>query len=124
MDDLAKKLSELLNSPDGMQKIQAAAASFGMLGGGTSASDKSDPPPESASSPFPSLDGLGSLGDIETIQKLIPIISGLKSDNQDTILLKALRPYLQDERQQRLDESIKMMQLIKLLPLLKEKGGL
>lgn len=115
MDDLTKKISELLNSPEGMQKIQAAAASFGMLGGDNSASEKSDPPPSGETD---------NQIDIETIQKLVPLLSGLKTDNQDTLLLKALRPYLQDERQHRLDESIKMMQLIKLLPLLKEKGGL
>lgn len=31
MDDLTQKISELLNSPDGMQKLQAAAASLGIL---------------------------------------------------------------------------------------------
>ena len=47
----------------------------------------------------------------------------MKSDDENTTLLKALRPYLQSERQQRLDETIKIMHMLKLLPLL-GGGGL
>ena len=38
------------------------------------------------------------------------------------MLLKALRPYLQDERRHRLDDTLKIMQMLKVLPLLKDKG--
>lgn len=37
----------------------------------------------------------------------------------DTALLKALRPYLHGEREKKLDEAIKLMELSRLLPLLK-----
>ncbi len=124
MDDLAKKISDLLNSPEGMQKLQAAAASFG-IGGNAASEEKNEPSvPAGASIPSSSSDFASGLGDMEMIQKLLPLLSNVKSDDKDTILLKALRPYLQDQRQQRLDETVKMMRLLKILPLIKDKGGL
>lgn len=132
MDDLAKKLNDLLNSPDGMQKIQEAASSLGILTGNGSGDsrdifgngEKSNPSVSEPSVNFPSsvppVDG-NLLGDMEMIKKLMPLLSNMRSDDQNTILLKALRPYLQDDRQQRLDESIKILQLLKVLPLLKDK---
>lgn len=128
MDDLAKKLSDLLSSPDGMQKIQSMASSLGMLTGGDSTEGSGSAPRPSAEpvsagvSPALSMPDNSSLGDIETIKKLLPLLSNLKGDDENTLLLKALRPYLQDDRQQRLDETIKIMHLLKVLPLLGEKG--
>lgn len=127
MDDLAKKLNDLLNSPDGMQKIQAAASSLGILAGNgsnntadTSASSASESLSASLSPSVSTADG-SPLGDMELITKLMPLLSNFRSDDQNTILLKALRPYLQDDRQHRLDESIKILQLLKVLPLLNDK---
>ena len=50
------------------------------------------------------------------------LLSGVKKDDENTVLLKALRPYLQNERQQRLDETIKIMHMLQILPML--GGGL
>lgn len=124
MDDLAKKLNDLLNSPDGMQKIQSMASSLGMLssnpGEKSNSSSLAESVPAGASPSSLPIDG-DSVGDLEMISKLMPLLSGLKADDQNTILLRALRPYLKDDRQQRLDESIKIMQLLKVLPLLSDK---
>ena len=125
MDDLVKKLNDLLNSPEGMQKLQQAAASLGVMmgeGGGEGGSPPAEasgapspPAPEPASSSAVDLDGLG---DMAAIARFLPLLSGMKGDDENTTLLKALRPYLQDERQQRLDETIKIMHMLKILPLL------
>ncbi len=133
MDDLAKKLNDLLNSPDGMQKLQQAAASLGaMMGGAENASqaappEEAPPPPEPAAAPpSPSPGeggGLDSLGDMAAVARLLPLLSSMKGDDENTALLKALRPYLQSERQHRLDETIQIMHLLKILPLL-GGGGL
>ncbi|HIW74129.1 MAG TPA: hypothetical protein H9684_07370 [Firmicutes bacterium] len=131
MDDLAKKLNDLLNSPDGMQKLQQAAASLGaMMGegegdsGAPSAPAPEPPPPEPAPvSSGNDAEGSAGLGDLAAIARLLPLLSDMKSDDENTTLLKALRPYLQSERQQRLDETIKIMHMLKLLPLL-GGGGL
>lgn len=124
MDDLAKKLNDLLSSPDGMQKIQSMASSLGMLSSDPGEKSNSHSLAESVPagappSPLP-IDG-GSVEDLEMIRKLMPLLSSFKADDENTILLRALRPYLKDDRQHRLDESIKIMQLLKVLPLLSDK---
>lgn len=109
-DELSKKLDSLLNSPEGTEKIRSTMAALGL-----SADDAPAPPPE-ASSPTDTAQPLAGL------LELAPLLGSLGGDDQNTALLKALRPYLHDGREKRLDESIKLLQLIKLLPLL--QGGL
>lgn len=134
MDDLAKKLNELLNSPDGMQKLQQAAASLGQMMGNTGEENTAGPaetPPPPAAEPIPAPSspppnaggGLEGLGDMAAIARILPLLSGMKKDDENTTLLKALRPYLQSERQQRLDETIKIMHMLQILPLLGGQQG-
>ena len=101
--DLGKKIEELLRSPDSMAKIGEAMAALGI---------SADPPPEQ-SPPEPSMDLSG----------LLPLLSSVGQEDSHTALLKALRPYLHGEREKKLDESVKLMKLLQLLPLL-GKGGL
>ena len=42
--------------------------------------------------------------------------------DKNTKFLGALRPLLSEKRQKKLDESMKMMQMMKVLPLLKDQG--
>lgn len=115
MDDLKQKLNELLESPDGMQKLQAAAASLGIL--------KDSKPESHLTAPAVSADNQSiAKDDISALTKLLPLMENFRKDDQDMLLLKAIRPYLQDTRQSRLDEAIKVMHMLKILPLLKDKG--
>ena len=60
--------------------------------------------------------------DFETITKIASVLSKLSSQPRDPgcELLTALRPMLSPERRHKADEAIKMMQIISLLPLLKD----
>ena len=106
MDDLNEKLERLLSSPEGMAKIQSVMAALG---------GESPPPPSSA----PPAD---TGGDLTALTRLLPLLSGLEQDNEDTRLLGALRPYLSGQRAGRLEESLRLLRLAKLLPLLQEQG--
>ncbi len=110
-DDLAEKLNAFLSSPDAMEKLQGAMAAFGI---------SPETPPEKEEPP-PAEEGLG---DLSGLMKLAPLLSSLGQEDQNTVLLNALRPYLHGEREKRLNDSMKMMKLLKLLPLLQQKGGL
>lgn len=110
-DELEKKLNDFLSSPDSMEKLQGAMAALGI---------SPDALPTPTPPPPPSEDGLG---DLSGLLKLAPILSQLGQEDQNTTLLKALRPYLHGDREKRLDDSMKMMKLLKLLPLLQQKGG-
>ena len=111
-DDLAEKLNAFLSSPDAMEKLQGAMAAFGV---------STEAPPEKEEPPPPPAN---DLGDLSGLLKLAPLISQLGQEDQNTVLLNALRPYLHGEREKRLNDSMKMMKLLKLLPLLQQKGGL
>ena len=60
--------------------------------------------------------------DLDMIMKLGDIISGLNSTDKDTELLIALKPYLRDQNQAKIDTAIKLFRLISLLPVMKETG--
>lgn len=106
MDDLNEKLNRLLSDPEGMAKIQSLMTA---LGGGEAA--PAPPPPTANAGP-----------DLNALTRLMPLLTGAGEDNEDTRLLAALKPYLHGERAKRLDESMRLLKLAKLLPLLQEQG--
>lgn len=138
MDDLSKKLNDLLSSPDSMDKIRSAMASLGMDGG-----DDEPPAPETDTGggmgdalqsllagfmnqppekekPAPA-EG-GGLPDLSMLTKIAPLMAGLNKEDENTALLKALRPYLHGDREKRLDDAIQIMKFMKFMPLLQDKG--
>lgn len=130
MDDLNQKISDLLNSPDGMARIQSMMDALGLGGSGDDAPasipDNPAPPREPAASQTPSFpvpaSGGGGLPDMSVLLKLAPLLGGLNKEDENTALLKALRPYLHGDREKRLDDAIQIMRLMKVLPLIQEKG--
>lgn len=119
------------------------SALMGMLGGGQSQPSPQPAPqaaPPAASglnlgslagllggnsggSPLGGLLGGGNEGDIlQTVMKIAPLLSAFRQEDDNTRLLRALRPLLKEERQKKLDEAAKMLQMMRLLPLLKEQG--
>lgn len=105
-DDLGRKLDSLLNSPEGLEKLRSTMEALGVSA-------------EAPAEPTPSAEDNGMLSGL---LGLAPLLGSLGGEDRNTALLKALRPYLHDGREKRLDESIKLLQLIKLLPLI--GGGL
>ena len=129
MDDLLTQLSSLLSGDDGQQMLQNAAKALEQGGGDLSSllAGLSEP----SSSPDPSdskntgENGGGDFGfDMNTIlemQRMMKLFQNQK-DNKDAVLLNSLKPYLSDKRQSKVDEAIKMLKLVSMLPLLKESG--
>ena len=118
MDDISGKISELLSDPQALQQIMSLTSLLGG-GGDDEPEPKPLPPPkkdQNSSSGFPNI----SSDRMETGMKLMPVLSGLKQEDDTTRLLRSLRPFLGEERQQKLDEATKMLQLLKMLPVIKE----
>ncbi len=107
MEDLSRKINELLSDPGMMEQIKGLA---GMLGEKPPAAE---PKPE-----VPSLDP-SMLG---TVMKIAPLLQSAGGDDDSTRLLRALKPFLKEERAKRVDGAIRMLGLMKMLPLLKESG--
>lgn len=117
MDDMSQKLMSLMNDPEIMSKIQGLS---GLLSQGEPQQEQPKPkPPEPPPKPSESMLPMDIMDMMGTMMKIMPILNTLKEDDETTRLLKALRPFLNEERRKKLDEGIRLMRIMRLLPLLK-----
>lgn len=136
MDDIAGTINELLQNP-------AIASLLGQLGGpgfpqqqGDETEQVQTPEQENAGGPqsspngssegFPDFfSGMGLDPELlQTIMRILPLLSQFKQEDENTRFLNALRPMLGAPRQKKLDDSVKLMHLMKMLPVLKDQGVL
>lgn len=149
MDDLTGKLNEILKNPQAMEQVSALAGMLGLGGENNAPAGTSNPPaPASNAGPSPAggagnlLGNLGSLGNLgglgsllgggglggtngellQAMGKVLPLLNRFQQEDDNTRFLHALRPLLGEERRRKLDESIRIMQMLRLLPLLKNEG--
>ncbi len=139
MDNLDNAISGILSDPDAMKKIRELSQSLGLApqqnptvkenntnSGGfdlsslaSAFSQISQPSPPAISSSI----GNGLPPDILSIgAKLMPLMSSLNRDDESTVLLNALRPFLSKQKCQRLDEASKILRIMRLLPAIKDMG--
>ena len=116
MAEFDEKLNQILSDPGAMAQIMQLAQS---LGGDASA----PPSPPPASSKQPSGDNGASLlsslaGGIDPamLTKLLPLVRELggKQDSNARALLYALRPYLMEVRQERVERALQLARLFHL----------
>ena len=105
-DDLSEKLSGILNDPEAMRDIAALASQLGVDAPGL----HNEKPP----APKPPDDTMTQL------MALAPMLGSLKQDDDTTRLLDAIRPFLSQERQIKLDKAKRLIKVMKLMPLLKD----
>lgn len=110
MGEFEDKLNKILSSPEDMEKIMGLAKTLSI----SSEEDKEKPPSgkgdakDSSSSPF---------GDIDPkifsiVTKLMGEYSSRKNDKSE--LIRALKPYLREERREQMDNAMKMAKLAKI----------
>ena len=110
MDDLSTMLTGLLNSPEGMEQLKNMAGA--LLGG------SKEPPQTSSNNDI--FSGIGP-DEIAGIMKMVSLLKQDQTDQRAGLLL-AIRPHLSQERQKRVDDAVKILRLIQILPLVKEAG--
>ncbi len=122
MDDLSQKIGEILADPSMMEQIKSLG---GMLGVNAQTPIPPAPPPSPAPVPAMQTGGLGGLSPdmLGMIMKFAPMLSSMNEENDSTRLLRALRPFLSEKRQSRVDGSIRLLGLMRMLPLLKGAAG-
>ncbi len=115
MSEFDEKLNALLSDPDRMAQIMQMAQTLS----GAAAPVQSQPPPSPPPQPTPAPSGdlLSSLTgglDPKLLMRLLPVIQELGSDNNSSArtLLYALRPYLKQERQARVERALQLAKLL------------
>lgn len=145
MEDIGQQINKILSDPQSLQQLQSMASALGL--GGSAPAAGPEPAPEPAPTPQPDLSGLagalGALGGqqdqgqnslgalagladnaqlLGMVTRLAPLLGQAGREDDSTRLLRALRPLLGAERQKKVDEALKILQMLRLLPLLKESG--
>ncbi len=119
MDDLQNKISQILSDPQAMEQLQSLGGMLGLNSNTPSTSSTPPPPPPKQEN------GLSTLFNDDSMQmvtKIMPMLKSIKQEDEVTLLLSALRPFLSESRQKKLDEAKKLLQIMKLLPLVKNMG--
>ena len=114
MDDISEKIASILSDPESMNTINSIVSSL------STAQEEDNHPAWKGKQP--DLSSMLGADSMSMIMKLAPLLSHFQEEDDNTRLLTALRPLLKEERQAKLDTAKKLMQLYKMLPLLKEQG--
>lgn len=128
-DDLMNKLNEVLNDEESMKQIKELAS---MLGSGDS-SDNTNPPfdiskilgGDPQDTPRNDNNNTASSSpdiDIGKIMQLKGMVEASGKNDKNVALLLALKPLLKEEKQAKVDQVIKILRLLSMLPVLKESG--
>lgn len=131
-NDLSDALSSLFSNPESMNKLQGL---IGMLSGGNtsqpaqSAQPEFSPPPAQPAPPVQppqsipqgSADNGGLPFDPSLLLKLQQAMSLVRQDDPRVAFLIALKPNLSEQRRQRVDEAVRMLRLVHLVPFLREQ---
>ena len=112
-------IGSLLNSlsPDDIENIKNIAADF--LGNNSTEAKKEQP--KEQQNKAPDLSSLG-LPDLSQLTAILPVLQEINKPDQRLDFISALKPLLSQGRQQRADEALKLVRLMSLLPLLRERG--
>lgn len=124
MAEFDDKLNSILSNPDAMSQIMQLAQSLS----GPGAEQSSAPPPPPPASPppqptppgggdlFSSLSSLAGGVDPKLLTRLLPLIQELggQRDSNARALLYALRPYLKEEKQDKVERALQLARLFHL----------
>lgn len=118
MDDISEKISALLNSSEGMERLKSGVMSI--LGNDNEkASDKPEEQKEEGFSIPENL--LNNIGNMQGIMRIANILGNQQQDSRID-LLRALKPHLSKERATRVDRAISLLRIASILPVLREEG--
>ena len=114
MSELQDKLNSLLSDPAGMAQVvqlaQQLSSTMEPSAAPTPQSGAPTPPPSPNPPPSTALPGGIDLG---TVSRFLPMLQALSSDQSHSMqLLNALRPYLKDEKQGKVERAARLARLI------------
>ena len=125
MAEFDDKLNSILSNPDAMSQIMQLAQSLSGPGPGqepppapppSPPQPSSTPPPPGGGDLFSSLSSLAGGMDPKLLTRLLPLIQELggQRDSNARALLYALRPYLKEEKQNKVERALQLARLFHL----------
>ena len=113
MDNIQDAISKIMSDPEAISQVQSLGK---MLGLGSGSNSEPPPPPvENNNNNIPN-------EMMSKLTQIMPLFSRLRQEDDTTRLLSALRPFLSEEKRIKLDSAKRILQFMKLIPLLKESG--
>ena len=124
-------LGAILNSltPDDIENLKQTAAS--VLGNnfepptkGNETNNKKEANQINIDDLLKNVAGSKSFGmpDLSQLSAIVPILQAFNSKDERLDFINALKPLLSEERQKKADEATKLVKLMSVLPLLRERG--
>ena len=123
LDDIAEKIQSLLADEESMRQISELAAMF-------SGGEKGEPGAFSGESgentgfPDPSPEQNGADAPVIDPLAVMQLIGAFSASDKNCDLLKALRPHLSHEKQQKLDRAVRLLKLYNIFTAMRENGML
>ena len=113
MSELEEKLNALLSDPNSMAQVMQMAQQLSGAMGEQKAAAPPPPPSPPVQQPVPDLGAaLGGL-DPKLLGKLLPLAGELGTENSAAMqLLNALRPFLKEEKQGKIERAARLARLI------------
>ena len=110
MSELEDKLNSLLSDPAGMAQVMQLAQQLSSSMGQSAPQQSPEPEKPANSGTWGSL--LGGI-DAKTISKFLPILKAFSADQSNSMqLLNALKPYLKEEKQSKVERAARLARLI------------
>lgn len=115
MAELDEKLNTLLSDPNSMAQIMQMAQQLSVtMGGGTDNAPPAQQPPPPPAAPPAALPPLGGL-DPQVLARFLPLLQEYSRSNSQTMqLLYALRPFLKESKQDKVERAARLARLIHL----------
>lgn len=129
MNDIQDKIAEIMADPQALKQVQSLGKMLGLNKELNFAENQQSTSLNSVSeinnTPQTSMPFTNNPINSEIMTKIIKIMPLINQANQEddvSKLLKALRPFLSNEKCKKLDSAKKIIQVLKIIPLLKEGG--
>ena len=115
MAELDEKLNTLLSDPNSIAQIMQMAQQLSVtMGGGTDNAPPAQQPPPPPAAPPAALPPLGGL-DPQVLARFLPLLQAYSRSNSQTMqLLYALRPFLKESKQDKVERAARLARLIHL----------
>lgn len=108
MSELQDTIQQIMNNPEAMRQVQSLGEQLGL--NQAPSAPASAPPKETPGSEM-----------LSAFSKLAPLMRAPQND-ETAALLNALRPFLSEEKRERLNHAQRLIGLMRVIPLLKDSG--